>query len=260
MGFPIVPLKDVIEMVTLIARNGGVRGFDDIADDLGQVRSSGAFRGRTAAGRMYGAVETVGGELVLTELGRRMASPPTQAEALAEAFLNVELYEKLFHRYEPDGGRLPAIKLLDNDVALLGVLPQRAEKARQVFMRSAETAGYFRSGRDRLIRPTTGNGTSSFVAAPGSIASMPAQPPEPAEAPHVSSAEAVSVGEHWLVKALVAELPPRDEPPTPAQLRRFMDAMRINLEIIYGIQVEQNGTPATQYGSNGTIPQRQTAT
>jgi hypothetical protein len=239
MAHPIVPLTDVIEMVNLIHDRGGRCRFDDLAEALEQVRSSGAFRGRTSAGRMYGATETVGGELVLTDLGTRIASRRTQADALAEAFLNVELYGKLYRRYEADGGKLPAVKGIDDDIAVLGVLPQRAMRARQVFMRSAETAGYFRSGRDRLIRPKADrSGTPA-----GTIASMQAHSPELREPAQESHAEAVPVAEHWLVKALVTELPPRDKPPTPAQLRHFLETLRMNLETIYGIQIEEGARP-----------------
>jgi hypothetical protein len=250
--FPIVPLKDVIEMVRLIDSSGGSCRFDDLATALHQVSSSGAFRGRTAAGRMYGAVETVGGELILTDLGRRITSPQSQADALAEAFLNVELYEKLYQRYAVDGGKLPMNQVIDDDIARLGVLPQRASKARQVFMRSAETAGYFRSGRDRLIRPSTPSST-----AVGTIASMQAHSSELRDTAEAPPAAAAPTAEHWLVKALMAELPPREKPPTPTQLKHFLETFKMNLETIYGMRIEEGEKPAVQSDLNGATALQQ---
>jgi hypothetical protein len=246
-SFPIIQLKDVIEMVRLIDRHGGRMRYDEIAGAMEQRRDSGAFRGKTAAGHMFGATETVSREASLTDLGRRMAVPETEADALTEAFLNVPLYRALFDRYAADGGKLPMTRDIDIDIERLGVSPNRAAKARQMFLRSAETAGYFRSGRDRLIRPSTG----SARTAAGTITSMQAHSPELREAEQVSHAEAAPVAEHWLVKALVAELPPRDKPPTAAQLRHFMQTMQMNLETIYGVQIEESGEAAPQPSLNG---------
>lgn len=245
MTFPISQLKDVIPMTRLIDRRGGRMRFDDLAAALEQQRNSGAFRGKTAAGHLFGAVETVSRELVLTDLGRRMASPDTEADALAEAFLNVPLYRALFDRYAADGGKLPMIRDIDIDMERLNV--SRPIKARQVFLRSAETAGYFRSGRDRLIRPSTAS--SSTTA--GTIANMQAHSPELRDAAEVFHVKAVPVAEHSLVKALIAELPPRDEPPTSAQLRQFVDTFKMNLEFIYGIRIEEGEKPAAQPNLNG---------
>src|SRR6266566_294181 len=87
----------------------------------------------------------------------------------------------------------------------LGVPRKQVPKARQVLIRSAETAGYFRSGRDRLLRPTASTITSGHSGAPA------------AEKPMVSHAEAVPMAEHPLIKGLVAKLPAEGETFTPKQ-------------------------------------------
>lgn len=236
--FPIVPLKDVIEMASLIDRRGGRCRFDELATALSQVRTSGAFRGRTAAGRMFGATETAGAELVLTDLGRRMISPDTEAEALAEAFLNVDLYRALFDRYAADGGKLPAVTVIDVDIERLHVLPQRASKARQVFLRSAETAGFFRSGRDRLIRPGR-----------GSIATGRSSAPERKEPTEVSHAEAVPMPSPSLMQGLVAKLPPEGERYTQQQRQLWLETAKNILNLVY--PDDDEGPDPALAGSNG---------
>lgn len=246
--FPVAPLKDVAKMARVIDGRGGRCRFDELAAALEQKsKSSGAFRNRTAAGRMFGAVKTEGGELVLTDLGQRMASPSTEGEALVDAFLSIRLYESLYVRYAADGNKLPANDVIEDDMIRLDVPPHNAQKARQVFLRSAEDAGFFRAGRDRLIRPSA----ASTGPAAGTIASMQVHPPEPREAIQAPRAEAVPVAEHWLVKGWLTELPPRDEPPTPAQFRHLLETLRMNLETLYGIRADEGEKPAAQPNLNG---------
>ena len=246
---PSVPLQHVIEMIRLVGRHGGRMRNDELAAELGQQRSSGAFRSKTAAAHMYGAVETVSRELTLTDLGRRMITPDTEAHALAEAFLNVELYEKLYHRYERDGGKLPTISVLDDDLVLLGVLPKRAAEARQMFLRSAETAGYFRLGRDRLIRPSSASPSTAagtVLSGRGTLAIGGGGTPERKEPAEVSHAEAVQMPA--LMQGLVAKLPPEGERYTRQQRQRWLDAAKSILDIVYADDDEPDPAPARSNG------------
>ena len=246
---PFVSLSIVVKMTQVIGRRGGHCRFDDLAAALDQTKTSGAFRGRTSAGRIFGVVETVDGELHLTELGRRVCSPGTEAEALAEAFLNVPLYKALFARYAAEGGKLPTPDVIEADMERLGVSHDRAGVARQVFLRSAETAGDFRSGNDRLIRPVTGA---------GSIAGRHVGAPEPKEPAVVPPAEAAPMAEHPLIQGLMAKLPPEGERFTPRQRQRWLDAAKASLDLMYAGDDEDDPEPALP-GPNGVTsrqPQR----
>ncbi len=195
-SFPISQLKDAAGLARLLDRRGGRMRYDDLAAALGQQRNSGAFRGKTAAGQMFGLIETVSREASLTDLGRRVAAPDTEADALAEAFLHVPLYRALYGRYAADGGKLPMIRDIDVDIERLGVSPSRVTKARQVFLASAETAGYFRSGRDRLIRPSSANpgaAAGTILSGRGTLTTGGGGTPERKEPAQVSQAEAVQM-------------------------------------------------------------------
>jgi hypothetical protein len=51
------------------------------------------------------------------------------------------------------GKQLPPPAALEREMESLGVIASTTERARQVFQRSAETAGYFEMNRTRLIMP-----------------------------------------------------------------------------------------------------------
>jgi len=252
-SFPISQLKDAAELARLLDRRGGRMRYEDLASALGQQRNSGAFRGKTAAGQMFGVMETVGREANLTDLGRRMAVPDTEADALAEAFLHVPLYRALYGRYAADGGKLPMIRDIDVDIERLGVLPNRVTKARQVFLGSAETAGYFRSGRDRLIRPSSASpsaaagtvlsGRGALTIGGGGGGGGTFEPKDPAE---VSHAEAVQMPA--LMQGLVAKLPPEGERYTRQQRQRWLDAAKNILDIVYTDDAEPEPEPAKSNG------------
>ena len=168
---------------------------------------------------MFGVIDSVRGDVSLTDLGRLICYPETQPAALAEAFLNVPLYEKVYNEFA--GGKLPPDGGLEQFMRREGVPGKQAQKARQVLYRSADTAGFFGSGRDRLIRPPV-----STIGTGHSGASAP-------EKPMVSHVEAVPMAEHPLIRGLVAKLPAEGEPFTPKQRQRWLEAAKVNLELIY---------------------------
>jgi hypothetical protein len=219
IGFPYIPLHDVVIMVLAVEARGHRCLVEELAIDLKQQMSSGAFRSRLSAGRLFGVIETVRRDVSLTELGRRTCYPDTQPEALAEAFLNVPLYQKIYEQFA--GNKLPPDQGIEGVMRRLGVPHKQVQKARQVFSRSAEMAGYFGSGRDRLIRP------------PGSkVAVEPSSAPAPRERPG-AGAEAVPMGDHPLIAGLVAKLPAEGKRFSPQQRERWLLAAKVNLELIY---------------------------
>ncbi|MCA4920410.1 MAG: hypothetical protein ING82_13370 [Roseomonas sp.] len=153
IAFPYVDLNSVVEVAkALHARAGrGACELDGLAAELKQV-VGGAFRLRTAAAKVFGLMEKEGRNAArLTPLGLRIISPDEEIAARADAFLAVPLYQKIFERYR--GGLLPPPKALEREMMVFGVAPKVADRARQAFERSADQAGFFEAGDNRLVRP-----------------------------------------------------------------------------------------------------------
>lgn len=113
--------------------------------------TSGSFRGKVNAARIFGLVETGPNMVKLTPLGRRIVDPQKGAAAKVEAFLTVPLYRAIYERYA--GSLLPNNIGLEKEMTELGVAAKQADKARQAFQRSAAEAGFFRQGSNKLVKP-----------------------------------------------------------------------------------------------------------
>lgn len=100
---------------------------------------------------MFGLVETTSGSHKLSPLGRMIVDPQRERDARARAFLNVPLYKAIFEKYK--GGVMPPAAALERDIVGLGVAEKQTGRARQVFERSAEQAGYHEHGKNRLVMP-----------------------------------------------------------------------------------------------------------
>lgn len=113
--------------------------------------TSGSFRGKVNAARIFDLVETGQNSVKLTALGRRIVDPQKGPAAKVEAFLAVPLYRAIYDRYA--GSLLPNNIGLEKEMAELGVAAKQADKARQAFQRSAGEAGFFRQGTNKLVKP-----------------------------------------------------------------------------------------------------------
>lgn len=163
--FPNVDLAVAADLARAVyGRHGlGTCPLDELAAEL-KCTMSGHFRNRTSAARQFGFIERDGRDAVkLTDLGCHLLSPESEADAMATAFLNVPLYNRIYETYR--GKLLPPVKALEREMHSLGVVLKQAAVARQIFQRSARQAGFSASGDDRLVRPKTANA---------------AAPPEPA--------------------------------------------------------------------------------
>lgn len=154
IAFPYADLSAAQEVVDAINAEGGTHG--DLHALAGWMKhdsvNSGAFRNKVAAARMFGLVERQKDTIRLTALGRQAVDPDQRERARAEAFLRVPLYQGIYGAFE--GGLLPNPAGVEHEMRQLGVPGKQADKARQVMMRSAEQAGYFASGRERLTKPS----------------------------------------------------------------------------------------------------------
>jgi hypothetical protein len=149
--FPYSALTDAEAVAREVQNYGGAARPEDVANALDQKARSGAFRQKVSSARLFGLVDVARGEVSLNALGRRILDPETRDAARVQAFFNIPLYKDLYDTYS--GQALPKQGPLENDLARRGVSPKSAATARQVFMRSAELAGFFRRGPNRLILP-----------------------------------------------------------------------------------------------------------
>ncbi|WP_119300889.1 hypothetical protein [Dongia deserti] len=154
--FPYMALPDAIQVADGVHKTsgGGLCQHDQLAAKLGLSMNSSGYRVRLATARMFDLIESdrSGGGVKLTQLGHAVLDSAQEREAKAKAFLAVELYEKLYNYYR--GKVLPPASALEREMASMGVAPKQTDRARQAFERSAEAAGFFEMGRDRLIMPS----------------------------------------------------------------------------------------------------------
>ncbi len=151
--FPYNNLGDAIEVAQAIHSNVGTGDCDDsqLSAWMNVSSKSSGFRVQLSAARTFGLIETTGGRHRLAPLGRIILDPQREREARAKAFLNVPLYNSIYEKYK--GGVLPPPAALERDIVGLGVAEKQTSRARQVFERSAEQAGYFEHGKNRLVMP-----------------------------------------------------------------------------------------------------------
>jgi len=150
--FPYGDLNDAVQVATTIHSRYGLECEpDQLAAELKQSSKSGAFRLKTAASRTFGITDNERGKLRLTDLGRNVVNAQTMRRAKADAFLAVPLYKAIYDQFR--GNVLPPAPALERIMQQLGVSSKQTSRARQAFERSAEQAGYFEAGKDRLVRP-----------------------------------------------------------------------------------------------------------
>ncbi len=137
---------------TIFSSTGDHATMEQLAGKFDQKTSSGAFRNKVTSARIFGLVTVSRQGVQLTELGRRILDERTAAQARVDAFLNVPLYEQLYERFK--GGTLPPTSTaLEAVIRDEGVAPKQVTTARWRFQRSAELAGFFDHGDDRLVMP-----------------------------------------------------------------------------------------------------------
>lgn len=150
--FPYGDLQDAEEITAAIHTNAGDKcTTDQLAAYVNQSATSGTFRLRLSTTSTFGLTENQRGEVILTELGKRILDPSQQRKARAEAFMRVPLYQAIYNKYK--GYMLAPAKALEREMATLGVSNKQTGRARQAFERSATHAGFFKHGGDRLVMP-----------------------------------------------------------------------------------------------------------
>jgi len=140
--FPYTDINRAADLTSAVATAGGKVWIEQtqLAVAMDMSATGGTFRGRLSAARMFGFIETEGGNVRLSDLGLLLLDEQTNRSALAEAFLRVPLYKAMYEAY--NGFALPPAAAVERQMMSLGVPPKQAERARQAFASSAQTAGY----------------------------------------------------------------------------------------------------------------------
>jgi hypothetical protein len=155
--FPYLDLDQGLELAIAIHQHHGLRcSPEQLAAASGHAGTrSGAFIRKVAAAQTFGVIAREGDDFVLTELGKLAVREDTKAAGKAKAFMAVELYKKMYDEFK--GGTLPTDAGIESTMVRMGVAPKQSDIARQVFRKSADQAGFFAYGKDRLVAPAALN-------------------------------------------------------------------------------------------------------
>lgn len=221
--FPYGDIDDAVAVASAIHANAGVGcTTDQLAGYMKQVATSGAFRLRLSTARIFGLIETERGSITLTALGRHIVDPSHEQVARANAFLTVPLYREIFDKYK--GHLLPPAAALEREMASLGVSNKQTDKARQAFERSAERAGFFEYGNDRLVMP-------GGARAPET---KPIDPKPIRERGGGGGNGGNDGGNDPLIDALIQKLPKTDKPWSADDRVTWLRMMAMAFQMAYG--------------------------
>lgn len=153
IAFPYDDLADAVKLARAIHQNAGAGECDELQLSawLNVSRKSSGFRQQLSAAKLFGILKSSGDRYKLTMIGRAVVDPRQERAAKAGAFLKVPLYSAIYEKHK--GGVLPPAAVLAQDIVALGVAAKQKDRARQSFERSAQEAGYFEQGKERLVRP-----------------------------------------------------------------------------------------------------------
>jgi hypothetical protein len=223
IGFPYMDLASAIDLAEAIFKNVGGGECDDtqLAAWSEQSSKSSTFRVQVYAARLFGIISGEASRHTLTELGLSIVDQQRSRQAKVEAFLKVPLYSAIFNKF--NGTQLPPAAALEREIVALGVAPKQKERARQVFDRSADQAGFFAHGKDRLVRPGI---------APGAAAPPPVVEPER----KAHGGGGGGGGDHVdpLINALIQKLPDTADEWPVADRVDWLRLMAMAFQIAYG--------------------------
>ena len=168
IGFPYNHLDDAVKVAKAVHDLGDRCGHDQLAPKLGYKSvDNGAYTLKLAAARHFGLITSSKDGVNLNPLGHQIVDSARETRARATAFLTVPLYKALHEKYK--GYPLPPTNIgLEAVLVELGVAPKQKDKARQALQRSAEQAGFYSQGRDRLVAPVeTGESPTGIEASTG---------------------------------------------------------------------------------------------
>jgi hypothetical protein len=234
IGFPYGDLEDAISIAKAVHAVGGSScQVEQLAAHLGMVPTGGAFRIKTVTAKIFGLTQYSQGTNTLTPLGQRIVDPKQERAARAEAFLLVPLYKAIYDKFRLT--TLPPNPALENEMIGLGVAKKQADKARQTFQRSAEQAGFFAHGKERLVMPAMG--PAPIIESDNRHDDHDDEPDQKQK----TRDDGTSGGRHPFIAGLLKELPSEgDEWPTANRVK-WLKAAAMIFDLIY--KNEESGKP-----------------
>jgi hypothetical protein len=240
--FPYLDLDAAIEVTKGVhAVAGSSCAWDQLAARLNQSATSGGFRMKVMTGRTFGLLTYANGIVTLTDLGRRLCDGEQEKAAKADAFLEVPLYKAISELYK--NGSLPPADALEKEIAKLGVPTKQTAKARQAFQRSANSAGFFWSGPNRLVYPPI----------KASAASTPA-PLHPRETEKKKEDEGDEKPRHPLIEGLLKELPKPQQEWTTEDRKKWLEMASTIFNVIYKDSDDSRGSLRVVVEKNSAKP------
>jgi len=235
--FPYMDVRDATVVAqTLKSTFGSSCSLDQMAGAFQQKQSSGAFRTRLSSAATFGVITSKSGRINLTDLGHRVADQDTRPAAVVEAFLHVPLYNALYKQFQ--GRALPGDAGLEKEVEALGVVSNQTDRARQVFTRSADQAGLFWSGKDKLVLPAVANGGQDNSGGDKGKA----------DADDDGDGGGQKMSDAPLLKALWDTLPAGKNFSTEER-KRFFTALAFNIDYVYGPPTDGGSLDPAAVGS-----------
>jgi hypothetical protein len=229
--FPYLDLDVAVEIAKGVHELGGSScGWDQLAAHLGgQAPKGGGFRLRVMTAKTFGLVTYGQGIVNLTDIGKRLCDPQQEKAARVDAFLAVPLYNAIYERYK--NVTLPQPDALEAEIARFGVAPKQKGKARQAFQRSANSAGFFWSGANRLVKPAI-KGSAAPAAAPEGEPEKPAKKKEKEDEDR----------RHPLIEGLLKELPDPQAEWTTEDRKKWLEMASTIFNVIYKDSDDSRGS------------------
>lgn len=227
IAFPWTDLDNAIRVTKAVYKVGGTSlTLEQLAAELKVALKGGGFRLMYSAAKTFGLVTISQGNVTLTDLGRKINDPKFEKAAKAEALLAVPLYRSLYDIYK-GGTALPPPAGLEAEIHKLGVVKKATERARQVFQKSAQQAGFFAYGTDKLVMPATGG-------APGSEAHRTPEGQRHVEQPKIEHGGGGNGGpRHPFIAGLLKELPAEGADWPTADRVKWLKAAAMLFDFIY---------------------------
>lgn len=214
--FPYSDLESAVEMIrTLQSRAGTSCELTQLAGWMNQTATGGTFRSRLGAAKLFGLVETEQGRVSLTNLGRDAADDVKGQAAWASAFLNAPLFVAMYDQFQ--GYALPPAAAIERQMEQLGVPSKQKERARQIFVKSAQFAGYI-ADNGRIIKP---------------VHAAPPLPADPQERKRNGGGGGDGISLDPLLMALLRMIPPTGQPWPKEQRLRWFRTFAMNVSQVY---------------------------
>lgn len=226
--FPYLDLDDAVEVAKGVhSVSGDSCQWDQLAAQLNQAAKGGGFRQRVMTAKLFGFLTYDRGTVTLTASGSRVCDPAQEKAARVEGFLAIQLYKAIYEKFK--GVNLPPTPAaLEALMVTLGVAQKQKDKARQVFQRSAQQAGFFQYGTSKLVMPNV------------KLSSRPADVPNSDMDDGDGRAEKRKGGDeppppkrHPLIEGLLNELPEPKSEWTTEDRKKWLEMASTIFNVIY---------------------------